>query len=67
MKLTDEQIENAMLYGVCLVCKTPRELHRGEETHLDGKVTHWQRLVYPCGHNEADIDAVLAADDQERL
>lgn len=58
MNYTPEQERNAMLYGVCLTCGTPRERHRGEETHPDGKVTHWMGLVAPCGHPQ-DRDAAL--------
>lgn len=49
---TPEQMQNALLYGACLTCGTPRELHRGEEIHPDGRTTHWQGLVAPCGHSQ---------------
>jgi hypothetical protein len=48
---TDEQLNNAMRYGVCSICGDPREelLTRdesGRPTHLD--------LICPNGHGEAD-------------
>ncbi|MBA3565220.1 MAG: hypothetical protein H0W31_00005 [Actinobacteria bacterium] len=48
---TPGQIEQAMFYGICLVCGTPRELKR-TETVKDGRThTHFE-LIWPCGHTD---------------
>lgn len=46
-KLTDKALMDAMLYGVCLSCGTPRELHRSE---ADG--VHTMGIIAPCGHSQ---------------
>lgn len=57
----EEEMKNALLYGFCLVCRTPHEV---EKTYTQkGAVwdTHFE-LVRPCGHTEADIDRELERD-----
>lgn len=54
---SERDIRNATLYGICLECGTPREMHRGEELSADGdKTIFWQRLITPCGHNQDGSD-----------
>jgi hypothetical protein len=55
-------LDNAMLYGVCLVCMTPQEM-RKTVTEKGGKTSTHFELVRPCGHTEGDIDAELAKED----
>lgn len=55
---TPEQLNNAMLYGVCLVCLTPREMRKTITEQGAKTRTHFE-LVRPCGHTETDIDRKL--------
>ena len=57
--------ENAIRYGVCLQCGTPREFHRGQETHPDGRTTMWSGIVAPCGHSQ-DVSIPTGGDEQTR-
>lgn len=49
--LTPKQLENAMRYGVCRVCKAPREIKVGYRNGRDGFVTS-RTLVCPNGHKQ---------------
>jgi hypothetical protein len=55
-------LNNAMLYGYCLICMTPRETRR-TVTEKNGETHTLLELVRPCGHTERDIDRVLAEDE----
>src|SRR6185437_15039414 len=46
---TPEQRQNAMTYGLCRVCREPREA-RVTETTQDGKTVVTRALVCPNGH-----------------
>jgi len=61
MRLSDEDLRNATLYGVCLVCGTPRKVERRDTS--DGSM--WT-LVAPCGHGDEEQDAVLNASTAAR-
>lgn len=55
---TQEDLQNAFLYGVCLICMTPHEL-RETVTETEGRTERRIALIKPCGHNEREIDAEL--------
>lgn len=55
---TQEQLNNATTFGVCLVCMTPQEM-RKTVTEKNGHTNTHYELVRPCGHTEHQIDAKL--------
>ncbi len=52
--LTPEQLQNAMIYGVCPVCKAPREGRMmdvaDEHGHQTGVRCTVRKIVCPNGH-----------------
>jgi len=48
---TPEQRQNAMTYGLCRVCRDPREV-RVTEVEAPGPPTREYRLVCPNGHKQ---------------
>lgn len=55
---TPDELQRALTYGFCLVCRTPHEVRR-TETNEAGRRTVHVELVKPCGHTEADVDREL--------
>ena len=55
---TKRDMDNAFLYGVCLVCLSPQEMTK-TVTEKDGHTNTHFELVRPCGHTQGDINAYL--------
>ena len=57
---TPEQLDNAMKYGLCLICRAPRELSIGKvlnktalaSRHGEPKFVDEMRLICPNGHQQ---------------
>lgn len=55
---TERDLNNAMSYGVCLVCMTPQEMET-VSTYVGEQLVVSRSLIRPCGHTEGEIDREL--------